>query len=422
MKAFIYTSLLLGILLPSFEGSSQSFKTNNIAKTEQQVGSLKKPLHGALMDKNGAVMRGTPMVLGKAMSQSVAFAQNIENWHTLQQNGFNTIRVCWVDPWYWNHRNDGWKVNEVLPYLDQVVQNAAITGMNIIINFHNVGAQQEYDKAYQFALENEFWKAVAPRYKDNELVYYEPANEPTFTMSDYLKNEFRKPYLELYNTIRTLAPSRQVLFFSFNGITPDILKVVDAYENDIDWNYTTVAYHMYNSTSSESIRAVMERHPVICTEWFYDHVSRLPGNEFIKQVDGYKLNAQTMEKMGSGWCDWRDWGDVTLNETIDTLIADARMKNYWWGKPINGLKATGISISHQKLELKSGQSKKLFAFVLPALVSDQRIKWSTSDASLATVDINGKVTVVAHDNAKVTITASSADEKYHATCEVSVIR
>jgi|GEM_PF-6159672 len=34
--------------------------------------------------------------------------------------------------------------------------------------------------------------------------------------------------------------------------------------------------------------------------------------------------------IGSSWIDWRDWNDTTLNELLDTLITDARLKNYWW--------------------------------------------------------------------------------------------
>jgi aryl-phospho-beta-D-glucosidase BglC (GH1 family) len=120
---------------------------------------------GTLKDKNGNILRGTPMVLGKSLNQSVAFALNIENWKTIQNNGYNIIRLCWVDPWYKDRSRDNWTVDEVLPYLDKVVENATSTGMSLIINLHNVGAQQKFDTTYTFALEKEFWKAVAPRYK-----------------------------------------------------------------------------------------------------------------------------------------------------------------------------------------------------------------------------------------------------------------
>jgi len=366
-------------------------------------------------------MRGTPMILGKSLPQSVAFAQNVENWKTIQNNGYNTIRVCWVDPWYKDHSLNNWTVNEVLPYLDKCVENAISTGMNIIINFHNVGAQQEFDKTYQFALENEFWNAIALRYKDNDLVYYELANEPTFTMSDYLKPEFKETYLKIYNNIRTLAPNRQILLFSFNTIASDIVNVVENYKDKIDWKYTTVAYHMYNSTSSANVKTLMANYPVLCTEWNYNFVSQRPDFDYIKKVDGYKENAETLEKLYSGWIDWRDWDDITLNELVDTLITDARAKNYWWGKPVAGLSATGISLSDRKLELVSGKSKNLIAFPLPALAEDQKINWTSNDTGIVIVDQNGLVTAVSSRNETATITAITNDGGFTSTCEVSVL-
>lgn len=385
-----------------------------------QINSGENTLTGTLKDKNGSIMRGTPMVLGKSLTQSVAFAQNTENWKTIQNNGYNTIRVCWVDPWYKDHALAYWTVNEVLPYLDKCVENATATGMNLIINFHHVGAQQEFDKTYLFALEKEFWNAVAPRYKNNDLVYYEPANEPTFTVSDYLKPAFKTSYLELYNTIRNLAPDRQILMFSFNTIASDIVTVVENYTDQIDWKHTSVGYHMYNSTSSAAVKAIMEKYPVLCTEWFYNYKAALPGNSFIKQVDGYKENAETLEKIGSGWIDWRDWSDITLNELVDTLIADARTKNYWWGKPLAGMKVTGISLSERKISLVSGQSRKLTAFPLPAQAEDQKITWSSGDENRVSVDASGTVTAVSSKSAQAEITAKTSDGGYTATCLVTV--
>jgi len=127
--------------------SSEDFFLDEISLSEVtiKVNSGGVITTGTLKDKNGNIMRGTPMVLGKAPDKSVAFAQNIENWKTIKNNGYNTIRVCWVDPWYKDHSLANWSVTEVIPYLDKCVENANATGMNLIINFHNVGAQQEFD-------------------------------------------------------------------------------------------------------------------------------------------------------------------------------------------------------------------------------------------------------------------------------------
>ena len=402
--------------------STEDFFLDEVTLNEVtvKINSGENTLIGTLKDKNGNIMRGTPMVLGKALTESGAFAQNIDNWKTIRDNGYNTIRVCWVDPWYKNHGLENWSVTEMLPSLDKCVENATATGMNLIINFHNVGAQQEYDKTYLFTLENEFWNAVAPRYKDNDLVYYEPANEPTFTMSDYLKADFKTAYLNLYNSIRTLAPNRQVLLFSFNGITSDIINVVENYKDQIDWKHTTIAYHMYNSTSSAAVQTLMKSYPVLCTEWNYNFVASKPDFSYIKKVDGYKENAETLEKIGSGWIDWRDWNDISLNELVDTLITDARTKNYWWGKSMAGMKATGISLSERKISLVSGKSKKLFAFPLPAQSEDQKIIWSTDDENVASVDASGLVTAVTSRSGSAVITAKTNDGGFTATCQVTI--
>ena len=176
--------------IANLQDSGRYVRMNGIARSgsagydlaEFKIYTTEERLTGSLKDKNGNIMRGTPMVLGKNMGASVAFASDIKNWETIQNNGYNTIRICWVDPWYKDHGKTYWKVSEVLPYLDKCVENANKTGMNLIINFHGVGSQQDFDKEYTFSFEKEFWESVAPRYKDNDLVYYEIANEPTFQL------------------------------------------------------------------------------------------------------------------------------------------------------------------------------------------------------------------------------------------------
>ncbi len=372
---------------------------------------------GTLLDKNKKIMRGTPMVLGKKMSEAVQFASDVNNWTTIKNNGYNTIRVCWVDPWFKDHEYDNWTVSEVLPYFDKCVQNATETGMDIIINFHNVGAQQEFDTEYLFELEKEFWDSIAPRYKNNDLVYYEIANEPTFRMADYMKPTFKQNLLNIYNDIRTAAPEREILMFSFSTIANEIIEVVEDYKESLDWDKTSIAYHMYNSNSSEAVQTLMAYHRVICTEWNYNHVKK----EYIRQVDGFKQNSETLEKIGSSWTDWRDWGDTTLNELIDTLIFDAKLKDYWWGELVPGLAATGIRISHRTDTLNSGATKQLTAFVFPALAENQNISWSSSNRNYVSVDASGLITAKATQLKTAIITATSSEGNFKAMCEVLVI-
>ena len=168
---------------------------------------------------------------------------------------------------------------------------------------------------------------------------------------------------------------------------------------------------MYNTTTSDAVKTLMAYHRVICTEWNYDHVSSRGGFGYIKQVDGHKQNSQTLELLGSSWIDWRDWGDITLDELTDTLIFDAIEKNYWWGKPVEGLKTTGIKISPKNIDLKSGDTKQLFAFVTPALAENQNFTWSSENENIAKVSNTGLVTGVATTKSSTNIIVTSADGK-----------
>ena len=402
-------------------GKTRSLTASGFEIKELGVYSKETQQTGTLKDKNDEIMRGTPMVLGKNLSASVAFASDIKNWETIKNNGFNTVRVCWVDPWYKDHGKTYWKVSEVLPYFDKCVENATALGMNIIINFHGVGSQQDFDLGYTFGFETEFWDSIAPRYKSNDLVYYEIANEPTFQMNDYLKPVFKENLMKIYNNIRTLAPDRQILMFSFNTIANDIVNVVENYKNELDWDYTSVAYHMYNSNSSQAVKTLMAYHRVICTEWNYDFVSKKGDFAYIKQVDGFKENSQTLENIGSGWIDWRDWDDTSLNELLDTLIIDAKLKNYWWGLPDAGIKVSGIKISELKTKINSGSSKQLIAYVYPALAGNQDVTWSSANSEYVSVSETGLITAKTTQSKTAVISAKTVDGNFTAQCEVQVI-
>ena len=80
-------------------------------------------------------------------------------------------------------------------------------------------------------------------------------------------------------------------------------------------------------------------------------------------------------------------------------------------KPVNG-----ISLDKDEATLTEGKSMTLVVTVSPDDATDKTVTWSTSDASVATVDNNGVVTAVAAGTA--TITATAGD--YSATCVVTV--
>lgn len=82
---------------------------------------------------------------------------------------------------------------------------------------------------------------------------------------------------------------------------------------------------------------------------------------------------------------------------------------------IRRVHVTGVSLNKTTLDLGIGNTELLIASVLPYNATNQNIIWSSSNSSIATVN-NGSVT--AKTEGTVTITATTEDGNFTATCEV----
>ena len=85
---------------------------------------------------------------------------------------------------------------------------------------------------------------------------------------------------------------------------------------------------------------------------------------------------------------------------------------------------TGVTLDKTELELVIGATETLKATVAPDDADDKTVTWSTSDATIATVDTDGNVTAVAAGTAIITVTATNGteetDDDQNATCTVTV--
>lgn len=86
--------------------------------------------------------------------------------------------------------------------------------------------------------------------------------------------------------------------------------------------------------------------------------------------------------------------------------------------PVGPVAVTGVTVSPTSTSIEAGQTAQLTATVLPANADNKNISWSTGDASIASVDANGKVT--ANSVGKTNITVTTEDGGFTATCEVTV--
>lgn len=72
------------------------------------------------------------------------------------------------------------------------------------------------------------------------------------------------------------------------------------------------------------------------------------------------------------------------------------------------------------MQLVSGKSGLLTAFVYPALAEDQKVIWTSSDTNIATADANGLVTATSSRGSSAVIVAHTADG-FTASCELTVL-
>lgn len=99
------------------------------------------------------------------------------------------------------------------------------------------------------------------------------------------------------------------------------------------------------------------------------------------------------------------------SETLTLTITDLTV-------PTNPISVTAISLNKSTSNLNVGSTEQLTVTFTPSNATNQNVAWSSSDTSIATVSINGLVTVVRSGSA--TITATSADGGYTSICSYTV--
>lgn len=88
--------------------------------------------------------------------------------------------------------------------------------------------------------------------------------------------------------------------------------------------------------------------------------------------------------------------------------------------PINNyFKVQSISLDKTNVTLKSNETVKLTPRIMPLNATNQNVTWSSSNSSVASVDSSGLVT--AKSDGSATITVTTVDGNYTASCNITVI-
>lgn len=107
-------------------------------------------------------------------------------------------------------------------------------------------------------------------------------------------------------------------------------------------------------------------------------------------------------------------GTAAQADTVETFTAKCTVTVK--AKLVN---VTGVTLDKATLELEEGKTATLTATVAPADATDKTVTWTSSKENVATVT-DGVVTAVAEGTA--TITVTTTDGGFAATCEVSVTK
>lgn len=156
-----------------------------------------------------------------------------------------------------------------IPLLDNWIDYASKYGFYAIVDYHPVGGYEEFDA-------REWWKIIAPRYKDRTHVIYEINNEPVAwtadkyyycnpsfytagcpgtTSEDRTKDTRNKTPLDhlvsLAKQVRTSAPNTHLLLMSFANATGPMAEVTQAgADRGVNYANTSVAIHPYGRSQT----------------------------------------------------------------------------------------------------------------------------------------------------------------------------
>ena len=104
-------------------------------------------------------------------------------------------------------------------------------------------------------------------------------------------------------------------------------------------------------------------------------------------------------------------GAATITASIGNLSAECTVT-------VKAVPVESVSLDQTELSLDRGKTAQLTATVAPADATNQSVTWTSSDPTVATVDMNGLVTAVAPGSATITVTTTDGEKT--ATCAVTV--
>lgn len=90
----------------------------------------------------------------------------------------------------------------------------------------------------------------------------------------------------------------------------------------------------------------------------------------------------------------------------------------WYSGPQELVPVSGVVLDQESVSLHIGENGKLTATVKPNDATDPSVRWNSSDPTVVTVTQDGNI--VTHSPGTATITVTTLDGNYQATCQITV--
>lgn len=144
---------------------------------------------------------------------------------------------------------------------------------------------------------------------------------------------------------------------------------------------------------------------------------------FYTNLPNYQAQVTTTDCYYGECSTDENFGTATLKDqtefedgTVTGLLGDAFVQGEDY--PIINIPVASVALDQEELSLVAGENETLTASILPLVASNQKVTWTSSDDTVATVDENGVVTAVSAGTAVITVTTE--DGSLTASCTVTV--
>ena len=134
--------------------------------------------------------------------------------------------------------------------------------------------------------------------------------------------------------------------------------------------------------------------------------------ETVKYVEDYVTEVSTDR---DGLTLHAHWGDrVTESKEPETIEEPEQPED-------TTVAVTGVTLEPQTVTINKGEALQLTATVLPEDATNKNIKWTSDNQAAVFVDDTGRISALNATSEPVTITATTEDGNYTATCTVTVV-